>query len=128
MEVILSSPKAQLELLERFQEQETKAIERELEQLQRELGQSTADLRHVDQEVDDARVKASELPVLQEKLKGLAELAGPDAARINTAHSAKGQRAREEKVPELIRLATQILLRHMPPTHAPFLPAFPAPI
>jgi DNA repair ATPase RecN len=63
IEEIASNPKAQLELLDRFQEQETKAVERELEQLQRELGQSTADLRRVDQEVDDARVKASELPV-----------------------------------------------------------------
>ena len=121
IEEIASSPKAQLELLDRFQEQETKAIERELEQLQRELGQSTADLRHVDQEVDDARVKASELPVLQEKLKGLSELAGPaNAARINTAHTAKGQRAREEKVPELIRLATEKLLREMTASQASF--------
>jgi len=120
IEEIASSPKAQLELLDRFQEQDTKAIERELEQLQRELEQSTADLRHVDQEVDDARVKASELPVLQEKLKGLAELAGPDAARINTAHSAKGQRAREEKVPGLIRLATEKLLREMAAAQASF--------
>jgi len=120
IEEIASSPKAQLELLDRFQEQETKAIERELEQLQRELGQSSADLRHVDQEVDDARVKASELPVLLEKLKGLAELAGPDAARINGAHTAKGQRAREEKVPELIRLALERLLREMAASQVSF--------
>ena len=113
IEEMASSPKAQLELLDRFQEQETKAIERELQQLQRDLTQSTADLRRVDQEVDDARVKASELPVLQEKLKGLAELAGPDAIRINIAHTAKGQRAREEKVPEFIRLAIEKLMREL---------------
>jgi DNA repair ATPase RecN len=99
IEEIASSPAAQLELLDRFEERDTAAIDRELEQLQRELDQSSVDLRRIDEEVDDARVRASELPVLQERLKGLAEVAGPDANRINAAHAAKSQRAREEKVP-----------------------------
>jgi len=102
IEEIASSPAAQLELLDRFQERETVAIDRELEQIYRQLDQSSVDLRRIDEEVDDARVRASELPVLQEKLKGLAEVAGPDANRINAAHAAKSQRSREEKVPELM--------------------------
>jgi hypothetical protein len=40
--------------------------------------------------------------VLQERLKGFAEMAGPDANRINTAHAAKSLRAREETMPGLI--------------------------
>jgi len=120
IEEMASSPKAQLELLDRFEEQDTKAIERELEQLQRELAQSTADLRRVDQEVDDARVKASELPVFKEKLKGLAKLAGPDAGRINAAHTAKGQRSREEKIPQLVTVALERLLREMTASQAGF--------
>src|ERR1700682_1332724 len=56
IEEIASSPAAQLELLDRFQEDETITIERELEQLQRQLDQSSTDLRHIDQEVDDAGV------------------------------------------------------------------------
>ncbi|MEW5976444.1 MAG: AAA family ATPase [Acidobacteriota bacterium] len=111
IEEIASSPAAQLDLLDRFQEQETVAIGREFEQLQRQLDQSSLDLRRIDQDVDDARVRASELPVIQEKLKGLAEVAGPDAGRINTAHTAKTQRAREEKVPGLIIAALQKLVR-----------------
>jgi DNA repair ATPase RecN len=107
IEEIASSPAAQLELLDRFEERDTAAIDRELEQLQRELDQSSVDLRRIDEEVDDARVRASELPVLQERLKGLAEVAGPDANRINAAHAAKSQRAREEKVPELMIAAVQ---------------------
>src|SRR5580765_567439 len=67
IEEIASSPAAQLELLDRFQEPETVAIERELEQLRRQLDQSSVDLCRIDDEVDDARVRASELPVLQEK-------------------------------------------------------------
>jgi DNA repair ATPase RecN len=60
IEEIASSPAAQLDLLDRFQEHETVAIGRELEQLQRQLDQSSIDLRRIDQEVDDARVRASE--------------------------------------------------------------------
>lgn len=102
IEDIASSPTAQLELLDRFQEQETVAIVRELEQLQRQIEQSSVDLRRIDEEVDDARGRASELPVLQEKLRGLAEIAGPNADRINAAHAAKTGRTREEKVPGFI--------------------------
>jgi hypothetical protein len=111
IEEIASSPAAQLELLDRFQGPETVAIDRELEQLQRQLDQSSADLRRIDQEVEDVRGRALELPVLQEKLKGLTQVAGPDANRINAAHAAKSLRAREEKVPELIIASLQKLAR-----------------
>ena len=109
-EEIASSPAAQLELLDRVQEHQTVAIDRELELSQRQLDRSSADLRRIDQEVDDASVRASELPVLQEKLKGLAEVAGSDADRINAAHTAKSQRAREQKVRELTIAALQKLV------------------
>ena len=120
IEEIASSPSAQLELLDRFQENETIAIDRELEQLQRQLDQSTVDLRRVDEEVDDARVRASELPVLQERLKGLAEIAGPDADRINAAHAAKSLRAREAKLPELITTSLQKLVREIRASQSAF--------
>ena len=120
IEEIASSPAAQLELLDRFQEHETVTIDRELEQLQRQLEQSSTDLRRIDQEVDDARVRASELPVLEEKLKGLAEVAGPDANRINAAHAAKAQRAREQKVPDLIIAALQKLVREIGSSESAF--------
>src|SRR5215472_12548487 len=120
IEEIASSPAAQLELLDRFQEHDTVAIDRELEQLQRQLNQSSIDLGRMDQELDDARVRASELPVLQEKLKGFAEVTGPDAERINGAHAAKSQRAREEKVPEFILAGLQTLVRDIGSSQASF--------
>jgi len=120
IEEIASSPAAQLELLDRFEERDTAAIDRELEQLQRELDQSSVDLSRIDEEVDDARVRASELPVLQERLKGLAEVAGPDANRINAAHAAKSQRAREEKMPELMIAAVQKLVREIRSSQSAF--------
>jgi energy-coupling factor transporter ATP-binding protein EcfA2 len=120
IEEIASSPAAQVELLDRFQESQTAAIDRELELLQRQLDQSSADLRRVDEEIDDFRVRASELPVVQEKLKGLAEIAGPDADRINAAHAAKSQRAREQKVAELIIAALQKLVREIAANQSSF--------
>ena len=120
IEEIASSPAAQLDLLDRFQEHDTVAIDRELEQLQRQLDQSSVDLCRIDQEIDDVRVRASEVPVLQEKLKGFAEVAGPDADRINAAHGAKSQRAREEKVPELIIAALQSLVRDIGSSQSSF--------
>lgn len=111
IEEMASSPAAQLELLDRFQEVDASSIARELEQLQRELDQSSIDLRRIDQEIDDLRGKASELVVLQEKLKGFTEIGGPDAARINTAHLAKSVRAREEKIPGVLAAALNRVVR-----------------
>jgi hypothetical protein len=110
IEDIASSPAAQLDLLDRFQEHETAVIERDLQQLQRQLEQSGIDLCRIDQELDDARGRASELPVLQERFKGLAEVAGPGADRINAAHAAQSDRALEQKIPEIVLAAVRQLL------------------
>lgn len=91
-----------------------------MELLQRQLHQSNIDLRQIDQETEDALGRASELPVLQEKLKGLAEVAGPDASRINAAHAAKSLRTREEKVPGLIIAGLQKLVRDIGASHSTF--------
>ena len=120
IEEIALSPAAQLELLDRFQEQEAVATARDLEQLQRQLDQSSADLRRLDEEIDDLRGKASELPVIEEKLKGLAEVGGPDADRLNAAHAAKSARAREEKVPGLVIAALQKVARDISAIEAAF--------
>ena len=120
IEDIASSPAAQLELLDRFQEQEATAVARELEQLQRELDQSSVDLRRIDQEVDDFRGRASELPVLQERLKGFAEVEGPDAARINAAHAARSGRAKEEKLPDFLVAALRKVARDISSSQVAF--------
>lgn len=120
IEEMASSPAAQLELLDRFQEHDAFSIARELEQLQRQLDQSSIDLRRIDQEIDYLRGKASELVVLQEKLKGFAEIGGPDAARINAAHLAKSLRAREEKVPGVVVAALGKLVRDIRASQAAF--------
>jgi hypothetical protein len=106
IEEIASSPAAQLALLDRFVESDTQAIVRELELLQRHLDQTTVELRRLDTEIDDLTARASELPVIEERLKGVAQAGGPDAAKLNAAHAAKTARDREAQVPDQLVAAT----------------------
>lgn len=98
VEEIASNPSSQLLLLDRFVENETATIARELETLRRQLEQTGADLSRLDRELDDLAATASEVPVLEERLKGLAQAGGPDAAILTKAHAAKALRAREASV------------------------------
>lgn len=113
IEDIASSAGAQLWLLDRFQEERSSAVAREIEQLERQLEHSSEELRRLDEECDDLRNKASELPAIEEKLKGLAEVGGPDADKINAAHGAKALRAREEKVTASLIDAVQKVAREV---------------
>lgn len=106
IEEIASNSAAQLALLDRFEESETGTIARDLEQLKRQLDQTTVDLRRLDTEIDDLSARASELPVIEERLKGVAQAAGPDAAKINAAHAAQAARVREAQVPDQLIGAT----------------------
>lgn len=121
IEEIASSPAAQLALLDRFQEQEASAIARDLDGLHRQLEQSGLDLRHLDEEIDGLRGKASEITALAERLKGLVEVGGPDAGKINVAHVAKASRGREEKVPQQIIAAMKKTVREASASVSAFL-------
>jgi ABC-type uncharacterized transport system ATPase subunit len=105
IEEIASSPAAQLTLLDRFAEADTVAVRRELDAIGRQLEQSALRLLRLDDDIEDLAAKASELPALEEKLKGLAEVAGPDAARLNEAHAQQVARKREAQVPPLLQAA-----------------------
>lgn len=107
IEEIASNPAAQLTLLDRFVESETAQVARDLELLHRQLGQTTTELRRLDGELEDLAARASEVPVLEEKLRGLAQGAGPDAARINSAHAARAHRDREALALEQLAAAAQ---------------------
>lgn len=95
IEEIASSPTAQLALVDRFVEEEASSIGKELEQLDRQLTLAAADLTRLDEEIDDLRAKASELPIFEERLKGFAAVGGADAQRVNSAHAAKALRTSE---------------------------------
>lgn len=105
IEEIASDPAAQLQLLDRFTAAETLAISRNLESLGHELSQSAQALTRLDEEIDGLAAKASELPALEERLKGLAEVSGPDAEKLNRAHAERVSRQREAQVPKALRSA-----------------------
>lgn len=98
IEEIASDPGAQLGLLDRFVEAETVAIAKDLEKLGHHLEQTSIELRRLDTEIENLVAAASEVPAITEKLKGVAESAGPDAAKINAAHEAHAAREREAGV------------------------------
>lgn len=100
IEEIASNPAAQLGLLDRFVEAETSAIARELALLHRQLDQTTVELRRLDTEIEDLGARASELPVIEERLKGVAPTGGGDAAKLKAAHAGRSARDRETGVPE----------------------------
>ena len=102
IEEIASDPAAQLELLDRFAGPKTRKIEKELESLGRRLDQSAQILTRLDDETEALAAQASELPALQERLKGLAEVTGPDADRLNAAHAQRESRQHEALVPSAL--------------------------
>lgn len=104
IEEIASDPAAQLALLDRFVP-ETTTLTTELDALHRQLDQMTNELRRLDNEADNLRATASELPIVEEKLKGLTQGAGPDADKITAAHAAKSARDREAQLPEQLTQA-----------------------
>ena len=120
IEGIALNPSAQLELFDRFREAESSRIERELIQLYRDLEQSTANLVNLDSEIDDLGGKASEVALYEEKLKGLVDATGPDAARINAAHEARAIRAAEERYPLLLIEAMKQAAREVAAVRATF--------
>jgi AAA domain len=107
IEEIAADPAAQLVLLDRFVEHEAAAIVRELELMHRQVDQTTIDLRRLDAEIGELTAAASEVPVLEEKLKGLAQAGGTDAAKLNAGHAAKALRDREAGVFDQLTSATQ---------------------
>lgn len=113
IEDIASSSAAQLSLLDRFQEQESSAIQRDIVQQQRKIEESSVELRRLDRDIDDLRAKASELPAIEEKLKGLVEVGGQNSDQINAAHSAKALRTREQKAPDALIAAIQKTVREV---------------
>ncbi|MBK9031556.1 MAG: AAA family ATPase [Myxococcales bacterium] len=107
IEDIASNPAAQLGLLDRFVENDTSDISRELEALHRQLDQATSELRRLDTEIQDLAARAGDVPILAERLKGLELSSGTDAARINAAHAGKTARDIESKVVEQLAIAAE---------------------
>lgn len=103
IEEIATNPSFQLALLDKFIEEDVRRIEGDLRKLQRDLEQNAGELLRLDNEIADQRESVSELPVLEEKLKGLQQTAGADAKAINAAHARRTLREKERKTFEVLR-------------------------
>lgn len=111
IEEMAISAAAQLTLLDRFRENETTAISREIDGLLRDIKLANDRLRRLDGEVADLLGKSSEIGALQERLRGMAAPPGPDAARLNAAHESNAIRSREERMPGAALSALESLER-----------------
>lgn len=100
IEEIAVDPRAQLVLLDRFVEPEMAAVQKELEQLSRDLALNAEGLLKLDEELDQLRGAASEVTLLEEKLKGAGATVGPDADKATAAHAAANDRLLEAKLPD----------------------------
>lgn len=120
IEGIALNPSAQLELFDRFREPENARIQEELRQLHRDLEQSAAELRKLDSMIEDLGGKAAEVAGYEERLKGLADVAGPDAARINAAHDGRAVRAAEGRYPALLIEAVRRVAKDVSAVEATF--------
>jgi len=103
IEEIATNTSLQLSLLDKFIEDDVRRIEGEVRKLHRDLGQNAGELVRLDREMRDLRDSATEVPVLEEKLKALQQAAGPDAKIVNAAHTLKALRERERKTLEALR-------------------------
>jgi len=103
IEEIATNFSFQLALLDKFIEEDVRRIDAELRKLHRDLDQNAAELLRLDLEMRDLRDSASEVPVLEEKLKGLQQATGSDAKIVNAAHTQRTLREKERKTIEALR-------------------------
>lgn len=120
IEEIAVAPRAQLALLDRFVDAPMGELRTELDRLTRELGLNAAALLQLDQAVDALRGTASELAMIEEKLKGAVSAAGPDAQKVTEAHAAAAARVLEAKLPGLLLGDIQNAAREFAATAAAF--------
>lgn len=113
IEDIALSPAAQLELIDRFDDANIDAINRELVETKHVVQDNAKRLQRLDQEIDELQINVADLPILRERLRAFSSAPGTDADRLNAAHEAKASRAREAQLPlsllaALMRLQTEL--------------------
>lgn len=107
IEEIAANPGAQLEVLDRFDEESAARIGRDITEVERLLQQSGIELQRLDREMDALAAQAAEVPGFEERLKGVSQGMGPDAERLTSAHAAKALRMREGLVGDALLAAVQ---------------------
>jgi hypothetical protein len=91
-----------------------------LSRIQKLLGTSSEQLRAIDAEIEDLIAVASELPIVEERLRTLAVTHSSDAAALNAAHQAKGLRIAESQYISQVLTSAEKAARAMSETVSAF--------
>ncbi len=103
IEEIATNPGFQLELIDKFEEEEFARLEEEISRLLSDLAQNALELLQLERDVTTLAETSGKGGAIAEKLKELQAPAGPDAEATNRAHAYKGLRERERKAMDLLR-------------------------
>jgi hypothetical protein len=95
LEGIARSPEAQLALLDKFAEEDTRRIALSIANVVRDLTQNSAELRRLEGEIEAEGASVADLPSVSEAIHALAIVGGADAAETVRANARKIARARE---------------------------------
>ena len=95
IESIATDADAQLVLIDCFVEADARRLAESMAETQRVLDENAAALLRLAREIEDDEERTRELPSIDEALKGLRHLNGPDAAVARRAFEHKALRARE---------------------------------
>jgi hypothetical protein len=102
IEEIASNPRSRLGLVDKFVEEEMRAIDAKHRKLIRDLEDNGIELLRVEEQLRDCHETTSELPGLEEKLQAVASTGGADAKILKAAHASKARREREKQTVEAI--------------------------
>ncbi len=97
IEEIATNSNLQLALIDKFIEEDLRRIDAEIQKVVRDLAQNASDLLRVSREMRDLRDGTAEAPAVEEKLKALQSIGGPDASLVNAAHALRVLRERERQ-------------------------------
>jgi ABC-type lipoprotein export system ATPase subunit len=95
IEEIATNPRFQLSLIDKFEEEEIRAVAQQMQHHKRAIESSAVDLRNLDQRIREIEEVVPELDVVMKRLEEMQAIDGPEAELINAAHANKALRSRE---------------------------------
>ena len=96
VESIADQATFQLELIDSFCFEEIEEANRKIRQGTLELKQNGSEVRKLEEQIERIEEEVKTLPAVQEKLKGLAQIAGANSDEVNRAHEHKSERDKEQ--------------------------------
>ena len=105
IEEIATTPRFQLLLIDKFEEEAIRETGTAIAKLTRAIEQSAHDLRALDRNIGEIEDVVPEIDIVAKRLQEMQAVEGPEAELINTAHAHKALRARETEALSDLRQA-----------------------